>query len=321
MLLPPSPGPDDWPSLRRGFDGWPDVMGEICARHGLGTRQLAPAGSGTNVVFTTAHHVVKLFPPMWSDLAAGERAILDHLAGRLSLDIPRLVADGHLDTWRYLVMTRLPGVPLDQVWDTLDAADRRSLSAQLGAALRDLHAVPLGGLADVPVLARRWSRLVSRPVDETIAHHRRQGVEPQWLDRLRVFLQQAAPSGGGGFTPVLLHGDVHPWHLLASRENTRWRLSGLLDFDAAMLGPSDYEFASPGVLMFGGDAVAIEACLSAYGLPAREVNAGLRRRLMVYAVLNRYWGLDTMLEAGDLARSCATLEDLERAIFPLGESV
>jgi hygromycin-B 7''-O-kinase len=321
MLLPPSPAPDDWPALRRGFDGWPAVMREICARHGLGTRQLAPAGSGTNVVFTTTHHVVKLFPPMWSDLAAGERAVLHHLAGRLSLDTPQLVADERLDAWRYLVMTRLPGVLLDQVWDTLDAADRQFLSAQLGGALRELHAVPPGALVDVPVLAGRWSRLVSRSADETIAHHRRQGVDAVWLDRLRHFLRQAPAPCRDGFTPVLLHGDVHPWHLLASREDARWRLSGLIDFDDAMLGHNEYEFASPGVLMFGGDAASIDACLRAYDFAGREVNAGLRRRLMVYAVLNRYWGLDVMLEAGDRASRCATLEDLERAIFALGERV
>jgi hygromycin-B 7''-O-kinase len=321
MLLPQSPAPDEWPSLRRGFDGWPALMREICARHGLNASQLAPTESGTNVVFTTVQHVVKLFPPMWSALAAGERAILDHLAGRLSLDTPRLVAAGRLDAWPYVVITRLPGIPLDQIWNALAAADRRSLSAQLGCALRELHAVPLGGLADVPVLADRWSRLVSRSVDETIAHHRRQGVDAAWLDQLRVFLQQAPPLGRDGFTPVLLHADIHPWHLLASRTDAGWRLSGVIDFDSAMLGRDDYEFASPGVLMFAGDAASIAACLSAYGFAASEVNAGLRRRLMVYAVLNRYWGLDVMQEANDRARGCTTLEDLERAIFALGESV
>jgi hygromycin-B 7''-O-kinase len=177
----------------------------------------------------------------------------------------------------------------------------------------------LGGLVDVPVLAGRWSRLVSRSADETIAHHRRQGVDAAWLDRLRDFLRQAPAPCRDGFTPVLVHGDVHPWHLLASREDARWRLSGLIDFDDAMLGRDEYEFASPGVLMFAGDAASIAACLRAYGYAPREVNAGLRRRLMVYAVLNRYWGLDVMLAASDRARRCVTLEDLEQAIFTFGE--
>jgi hypothetical protein len=38
----------------------------------------------------------------------------------------------------------------------------------------------------------------------------------------------------------------------------------------------------------------------------------------VYALLNRYWGLDVLLEYGDPNHHCATLDELERAIFPIG---
>jgi hypothetical protein len=85
-----------------------------------------------------------------------------------------------------------------------------------------------------------------------------------------------------------------------------------------MLGWTEYEFASPGVLMLAGDAASIESCLRAYGFGERDLNAGLRRRLMVYALLNRYWGLDALLEYGDPTHRCATLDELERAIFPIG---
>jgi len=54
-------------------------MREICARHGLLTEELAAAPSGTNVVFTTVDHVVKLYPPIWNDAAIGEQAVLEHL--------------------------------------------------------------------------------------------------------------------------------------------------------------------------------------------------------------------------------------------------
>lgn len=293
-------------------------MREICARHGLADDELAPAPSGTNVVFTTAAHVVKLYPPMWNDAAIAEHAVLQHLAGRLALEIPTVVAAGRFDDWRYLVVTRLAGTSLAEIWDTLDAPARCTLAGQLGATLRDLHTVEIGKLADVPVLSERWPRLFTRPLDETIAHHRRQGVDESWLTRLSAFLEHRPPLFPHGFSPALLTGDIHPWHLLATRDAGSWRLKGLIDFDDALLGWKEYEFASPGVLMLAGDAAALHACLSAYGFDERDLNAGLRRRLMVYALLNRYWGLDVMLEYGDPARRCVTLEDLERAIFPIG---
>ncbi|HEV8142548.1 MAG TPA: aminoglycoside phosphotransferase family protein [Methylomirabilota bacterium] len=318
MQLPPSPSRDDWPSIRREFTGWPVIMGEICARHGLASGELTPAASGTNVVFTSADHVVKLYPPMWTGAAVGEHAVLEHLAGRLALETPKVVAAGSFDAWRYLVVTRLTGIWLSEVWDSLDTSARCGLAAQLGATLRDLHALPIGKLADIPMLSERWPRVTLRPVKETVAHHQRQGIEETWLAQLAVFLEHRPPLCPEPFSPVLIHGDIHPWHLLAARDGESWRLTGLVDFDDAMLGWTEYEFASPGVLMLAGDAASIETCLRAYGFGERDLNAGLRRRLMVYALLNRYWGLDVLLEYGDPNHRCATLEELERAIFPIG---
>jgi hygromycin-B 7''-O-kinase len=294
-------------------------MREICARHGLRTSDLRPAASGTNVVFTTVDHVLKLYPPMWTDGAIREHAVLEHLAGRFALDTPKIVAAGDVDGWRYVVVTRLSGIALSEIWGTLDDPVRRALAAQLGAALRDLHSLPLGELVEVASLRDRWPLLIARPTDETIAHHRTQGVAETWLGRLAVFLERERPAlASDRFSPVLLDGDIHQWHLLAALDAGAWRLTGLIDFDDALLGKSDYEFASPGVLMFAGDAAALEACLRAYGLAARDLDAGLRRRVMVYALLNRYWGLDVLLEYGDPARRCTTIEELERAIFPIG---
>lgn len=62
--------------------------------------------------------------------------------------------------------------------------------------------------------------------------------------------------------------------------------------------------------MFAGDGTSLAACLRAYGFEARDLNAKLRRRLMVFALLNRSWGLDVMLEYDDPAHRCATLAEL-----------
>ena len=45
------------------------------------------------------------------------------------------------------------------------------------------------------------------------------------------------------------------------------------------------------------------------------VNAASREPSGAYALLNRYWELDFMLEAADPDGRCATFDDLERALF------
>jgi len=46
-------------------------------------------------------------------------------------------------------MSRLPGVPLDTVWDQLSAADRDRLAGQLGETVAALHQLP-------PPVIRDW---------------------------------------------------------------------------------------------------------------------------------------------------------------------
>jgi aminoglycoside phosphotransferase (APT) family kinase protein len=60
-------------------------------------------------------------------------------------------------------------------------------------------------------------------------------------------LAALAPAGvpaldlEGGFTPVLLHGDIKPAHLL--HDPSTGALTGLLDWGDVSLGPADYDLA------------------------------------------------------------------------------
>ena len=59
--------------------------------------------------------VLKLYPPFLRDHFEFERAMLGHLQDRLSLPTPHLVDSAEHAGWSCLVMTQLPGIPLDRV--------------------------------------------------------------------------------------------------------------------------------------------------------------------------------------------------------------
>ncbi len=78
-----------------------------------------PAGDGTVLVALLGRELVlKLYPPFLRDHFEFERAMLGHLQGRLTLPTPHLVDSAEHAGWPYLVMTQLPGTPLDHVWGT-----------------------------------------------------------------------------------------------------------------------------------------------------------------------------------------------------------
>jgi hygromycin-B 7''-O-kinase len=307
----------DWPSLRRTHPRWRAAFEEICARHGLPASELTPARDGTSLVFTTERHVIKLYPPFWELGAAAEATILPHVEGQLGVSTPEVLATGHLEGWPYLVMTRLRGAILADVWPRLAASHRLLLGRQLGETLARLHAVPTNTLSAHPLLTERWLRLVARSIDECMAIHRSHGAPETWLARLPAFLERRPQLHPPDFTSVLVNGDVHWWHLLVAEHDGEWRLVGLLDFDDAMLGWWEYELTAPALFFMAGQPAVLAECLRGYGGGRLVVDAGFSRRLMAYALLNRYWGLDFMLQVADPDRRCATFDELERALFPV----
>lgn len=70
-----------------------------------------------------------------------------------------------------------------------------------------------------------------------------------------------------------------------------WRLSGLIDFEPAMRGAREYEFAGVGVFLAEGDARFLTRTLTANGYRPDQLGPGLRRRLLAWCILHRYSNL------------------------------
>jgi hygromycin-B 7''-O-kinase len=318
LSLPATPSRAEWPSLRRTYPYWRLALEAICARHRVPARDFVRAREGTSVVFTAERHVIKLYPPFWELGAAAEATILGLVTGELGVATPQVLATGHLEGWPYVLMTRLRGLILGDVWPSLSEPARLSIARQLGEILARLHSLPTAPLSRHPALTEGWLRLVSRPIEECVAIHRGHGAPEAWLARLPQFLERLPPLHPATFNPVLVHGDVHGSHLLVVERGDQWRLVGLFDFDSAVVGWWEYEFAVPALSLMAAQPAVLLECLGGYGSGQLVIEEGISRRLMAYALLNRYWGLDFMLDVGDPDHRYTTFEELERALFTIG---
>jgi hygromycin-B 7''-O-kinase len=182
--------------------------------------------------------------------------VLERLAGALPVPTPVVAARGAVGGGGDLVMSRLGGRPLDALWPSLTAADRIDLAEQAGRLLAALHALdPLG----VAALRPEWPRFVREQEDRCVERQRKLGAAEPWLDQIPRFLETAALPLDAA--PALLHTEIMRAHLLAERGAARWSLSGLLDFEPAMIGAPEYEFASVGLYLTRCDAPALAALL------------------------------------------------------------
>jgi hygromycin-B 7''-O-kinase len=94
-----------------------------------------------------------------------------------------------------------------------------------------------------------------------------------------------------GPRPVLLHTEVMREHLLVVRDGAAWKLSGLFDFEPAMRGAREYEFASAGLFVGCGEPGIMRALLLGYGLAPADLDEALSRRCLAHALLHRYSNL------------------------------
>lgn len=291
-LLPSIFNEQEYERLRPQQTIWLQAVSEICQRHHIPTDALQRFGDGTDpavgstVVFAAGKDVVvKLFPPFQRKAYAAELGVCQLVYGKLSLVTPEIVAHGTLDGWPYLVMSRLQGTYLSDIWDGLQQAEQHALLLQLADVLRQLHALPTYTLTQ---LDSAWAATIASRVEGCVARHREQGVSAFWLEQIPSFLASAMPLYPTDFKPAIVSADIHQYHLLATPNAGVWQLSGLFDFDDALVGFHEYDLASAGLFLMAGRSHLLRPFFNAYGYADRDINPQLSRRLLAYTLLHRY---------------------------------
>jgi hygromycin-B 7''-O-kinase len=278
----------------------------VCEK--LGRADASPkrfAGGSLPVYAVGGSLVLKLYPPYDIDERDTEATVLRAIGGRLSVPTPEVHEVGTLDGWGYLSMTRLRGEPLALAWPRICDGDRLRLARDLGGALAELHATRGPDLESVRV---DWPAFVAHQRATAVERQQRHGLEQVWLDQIRGFLDGV--ELGRPPADSLLHTEVMREHLLVHDEAGEWCLSGLFDLEPAMIGATEYEFASVGLFYSCGDRRLLRQLLLAYGYRRDDLGPELARRLMAYALLHRYSNLPWWLERLPPGHGAKTLDQL-----------
>jgi hygromycin-B 7''-O-kinase len=309
--LPEAASEAAWDALLADDSALAAGVAAIAARHGLSGASAHRYGSGSMPVYALGQqHVLKIFPPHEAAHADVEARVLGFVAGKLPLPTPAVTAADALEGWRYILMTQLRGQRLVDAWPTLSIDERDRLADDLGEGLAALHALDISGLAPIEP---RWDEFIARQIPNAVERQRQRGLAPHWLEQIPAFLDRWQPPAGGA--RALLHTEVMREHLLVEPTAHGWRLSGWFDFEPAMVGDPDYEFASVGLFVACGDGRTLRRILRAYGHADADADAdgaaALACRFMAHALLHRYsnlpWYLRRLPPDGEI-----TLEQLAR---------
>jgi len=312
--LPDSITRDEYRALRAEPARWRGAAAAIAAAHGVLAEPLRPLGGSNLVAALGDGDVLKLFPPFLRFQWAAERCALRLLHGRVTIATPALRHEGEHDGWTYLIMSRLTGASLDDVWPSLDEADRCGLLAQIGALIAEVQRVPPGSLVD---LEPSWADRLRVQRAGCVARHRERGLPAALLADLEAYLDRTADALPAGAPPVLLTGEYTPENLLVARDHGHWRIVGLIDFGDATTGPAEYDLLGPGTFLAAGDSARLRALLEGRGYAPHDLTPRLRDCLMALLLLHRHSDLSVQVRIEGWRERARTLDELAALVWPL----
>jgi hygromycin-B 7''-O-kinase len=297
-------------------DLWRPVIEAICRRYPYLDQPCVRGPDGSHIVYFVGQtYVIKLFVPLFAQDFVAESLVARHLAGKIAIEIPEIVAEGQIAGWDYLVMTRISGTPLQSVWDDLLPGERLAIAADVGRMIAFIRTVPL---SDLESLEDDWGQFLAEQIAGLSTHHL-PVTDLAWDpgQEFPAFFASLEGILNRDFQPVLLLADITREHVFVDYRDRKWQVVGYLDFGDAMLGHPDYEMVAPGLEIAGGDPDFLRCLLIATGYAENTLDLSLSRQLMAYTLIHRYVDLATVLSMVPQARNAANLDELAHLVWPL----
>ena len=207
---------------------------------GLPSSGLVRADSVTNEVWLTNDYVVRVNRD--ASMRLYREAVLSQVLPD-EVGYPTLVQHGGEIGSDWLVVERLPGVPLSRAWPTLSEAQRRSAVSEIARRLRAVHQTQcpqLEGLADVPQIldsAHEGRQAVARLLDSLEEASCLPQIDRGLMSDASDLVRELAPALDPFDENTVVHGDL-------TFENVMWdgnQVTALLDFEFARPGPPDLD--------------------------------------------------------------------------------
>ncbi|MCW7946745.1 phosphotransferase [Streptomyces hygroscopicus] len=254
---------------------------DLCDQLGLVGLALRRFDDGSRPVYAVGGDMVlKLYPPFETAAAVTEARVLAHLWGQLPLPTPRLLAtDECHNGWRFVLMSRLLGLSVHEAWPRLTSAEQDRVVTETARTLAALHAMDFKPLTDV-VGPSDWSSFLRRRRGHALEHHRHYGATEPWLSQIPGFLDSVPLPASTQL--ALLHTELMREHLTIDMRDGR-RLTGLFDFEPALIGDPAYDFVSVGLFITRGDRRLLRRFYEAYGRAPHDPD-----QLLAYALLHVY---------------------------------
>lgn len=257
--------------------------------------------------------IVKVYADRWRWKLAKEVDVYSMLARHGVGPVPEIL-HAEPDPGRFgfalVVMTMLPGQPLGDIIDGLDAAQTSRMYRQMGAALAAIHRI------GQDAYGYRGTEILDPEPDNTAYMTR------QFTNKLREFrdlggdlalhdmIEAHVASRTGLFAhceaPVLCHNDLHEYNVLVDRIDGALRVTGLVDVENAVAADPLLDLAKTDYYSIKGDTAKLTGLIDGYG----PVPGDWAERLSLYRLYHALELWDWFAMIGNTAALAGIAGDL-----------
>jgi hygromycin-B 7''-O-kinase len=306
---------DEFENLKREIQALEMLARMIAHKHNLPDMPMTLFPEGTNIVFKYGHSkVIKIFPPLHLDQFQSELLVLQHLQGKLSVPTPLIEFHGDVSGWPYIIMSKVDGTLLEEIWEELGHDNKVTIMNELGTLIREVHALPTNGLEEIDC---NWNQFIQQQIDQCTERHRSKGLSQTLIDQIPTYIEPIKESLMLHAKPVLLTGEYTPMNFLVNKVDSLWHIAGLIDFGDCMLGLPEYDLLGPGAFLIQGDKTLLKAFLTSYGYSTDMLTEKLSHKLTSLMLLHKYSNLHAQLRIESWNRKVSNIKELEDLVWGL----
>lgn len=229
---------------------WLQMGADACRHAGITFETLKllstwDRGYSSNAVFEIDGRLfLKIFGPAVPEQFQIERAMLEALAGRGDIPSPEIHAIGETASGLpFLILTRVPGRTAEEVWKEVPRREQIAIAGELGEIVAAINALPPGRLGRVERRYGGRREFTDRWRERLIGHiESTKQVSSRDRDLIIEFLMTDARAYIEN-TSVVTHRELAHNHIYLDRDNGVWRVTGIIDWADAMLGPEEWDIS------------------------------------------------------------------------------
>lgn len=301
--------------LKKNPEQWKNLAISLCERHEIKSTEFTPYYAGSSLVAAMSEEVViKIIQPAYISEWEAEKWALERLPSdleKISIKIPKHIAAVKDESgWSYILMSRIPGKQLDQIWPDLKLENRVSLMFEIGKLMSYVHE---NSKLEKDKYQIKWKDFIGTQKEKCQARHKRLGMPEWFVNEIPSFLNKLEFCGEKVLEPKLLTGEYTPFNLLGDCIDGTWKLTGMIDFADAFAGDPLYDLIGPVVFMGEGNPSLVCAVVEGYGVGENKLDRNLKNRLMGLHLLHAFSNFNTQVKNIDWrnkAKSLCELTDL-----------